>query len=148
MLLQVKHFVISVGARGVEEQDSERVARPAVVAEKTFETRLLGARLFVDGSDADGRLRRITQPRVIGLGTPRDGIDKRRGGGTKIEGRERAAIGGLQKRLIFGGDQKQRVCAVGGVVKQFNPRGQAAGRLTSPARFRAGQTTPKAGTGE
>src|SRR5260370_39318401 len=125
MLPQVKHLVIGVSARGSEEEAEERVARPAVVAEKTFETRLLGARLFVDGSDADGRLRRITEPRVIGLGTPRDGIDERRGGGTKIEGRERAAIDRLQERLIFGRGEEQLGGAVGVVVKQFNSRGKA-----------------------
>src|SRR5258707_344315 len=54
ILLQLDIFVISMTARRIEEEQTKRVARPAIVTEIALETRLFDARLFVNGSDGVG----------------------------------------------------------------------------------------------
>src|SRR2546430_8178758 len=48
---QLESFVVRLGARRIENQDAEGVARPAVIAKKALEARLLDAGLLVNGGD-------------------------------------------------------------------------------------------------
>src|SRR5258707_1577518 len=54
ILLQLDIFVISMTARRIDEEQTKRVARPAIVTEISLETRFFDARLFVNGSDGVG----------------------------------------------------------------------------------------------
>src|SRR6266481_6510608 len=76
ILLQLDILVIRVTARGIEEEQSKGVARPAVVTEVALETRLFNSCLFVDGGDGASRvIGDFAKPRVISLRATQDGID-------------------------------------------------------------------------
>src|ERR1700674_3573945 len=93
ILLKLDILVIHVTARGIEEKQAKSVARPTIVAEVALETRLFDARLFMDGGDGAGRVRRdFAKARMIGLRAAQDGIDKGRSGRAKIKGRDRAPV--------------------------------------------------------
>src|SRR6266478_5762163 len=77
ILLQLDILVIRVSARGIEEEQSKGVARPAIITEVALETRLFDACLFVDGGDRAGRvLGDFAKPRMIGLRPAQDGVDE------------------------------------------------------------------------
>ncbi len=76
ILLQLDALVIRVTARGIEEEQSKGVARPAIITEVALETRLFNSCLFVDGGDGAGRvIGDFAKPRVISLRATQDGID-------------------------------------------------------------------------
>jgi len=56
IFLKLDIFVVRVTARGIEEQQTKSVARPAIVPEKALEPRFLDARLFVNGGNRGGRV--------------------------------------------------------------------------------------------
>src|SRR5260370_32889401 len=118
-------------ARGIEKQNAESVARPAIITKKAFEAGLLDAGLFVDAADSAGSgiAGGFAQARVISLRAAQDGIDERGGRGKEVEGGKGAAIGGLQERLSLGRGPEQLVGAVRVVTEQFNARRERAAVL-------------------
>src|SRR5260370_36434823 len=115
-----------MGARGIEKQNAESVARPAIITKKAFEAGLLDAGLFVDAADSAGSgiAGGFAQARVISLRAAQDGIDERGGRGTGVEGGKGAAISGLQERPSLGGGHEQIVGAAGVGIEQFNARSE------------------------
>src|SRR5208283_3116623 len=130
----------------IEQQKAERMASEAVIAQVSLEVRLLHVNLVMNG---DGPILRrcagggFTEPRVISLAAPHDGIDERRGSRAEIERGERGAIGGLQKRLIFGGREKEFRSTIGVVIEHFDARESASWRELVGQGFRANKPTPQ-----
>src|SRR6059058_11193 len=126
---QLESFVVRLGARRIENQDAEGVARPAVIAKKALEARLLDAGLLVNGDGRAGGAgsRGFAQARVISLGAAQDGIHERGGRGTKIERGNGSAVAGLQNRLKFRRREEQLVRAIGVVVEHFHTWSGRAG---------------------
>src|SRR5258707_644398 len=132
-------------ARGIEKQNAESVARPAIITKKAFEAGLLDAGLFVDAGDSAGSgiAGGFAQARVISLRAAQDGIDERGGRGAEVEGGKGAAVNGLQERLSLGRGQEQLVGAVGVVIEQFNARSERAGGLPVSDGFGANEIAPR-----
>src|SRR5579863_400257 len=146
IFLQLNVFVIGLGARGIEQEQTKSVAGPAIVTEIAFEPGLLDARLLVNGGDgAGGGFGGVAQAGVIGLGAADDGIDERGGGRTKVEGRDGAAIGRLQQGLIFSGGEEELVGAVAIIVERFDARREAARSLLVGEKLGADEAAPKLG---
>src|SRR5438874_7974067 len=126
---QLESFVVRLGARRIENQDAEGVARPAVIAKKALKARLLDAGLLVNGDSRAGGAgsRGFAQARVISLGAAQDGIDERGSGGTKIQRGNSSAVAGLQKRLKSRRREEQLVRAIGVVVEHFHTWSGRAG---------------------
>src|SRR5258708_23263825 len=104
---QLQRFVIGLRALGIKNQDAKRVARPAIVPQKTVEVRFLDASLFVNRGDGSRcGVGNFAQARVVGPWTALHGVDERRRAGTKIESSERAAIGRFKKGLVFPAGEK------------------------------------------
>src|SRR5262245_55028424 len=103
----------------MENQDAERVARPAVVAKETLQAGLLDACLLVNGNGCAGgvSLSGLAQARVVSLRPAKHGIDERSGRGAKVERRDGAAIARFHERLKFRRREQQFVRAVRIVVK-------------------------------
>ncbi len=136
-----------MSARGIENQDAEGVARPAIVAEETLEAGLLHASLFVNGgnSSGGGLACGFAQARVIGLGTAQNGIDERGRRGPEIERSDGASVAGLQEHLSLERSKKQLVRAVRVVVQKFDARHERAGNLAVGDSFGANEIAPGIG---
>src|SRR4029077_11996615 len=138
-----------MGARGIEDQDAEGVAGPAIVAKIFFKAGFFYAGLLVNACDGAGNGSGIrsgfAQARVIGLGAAQDGIDEGGGRGAEIKRGDGTAVIGLQERLSLGNGQEQLVGAVSVVVEQFDARGEGAGRLAVSDGFGANQIAPGIG---
>src|SRR5260370_2225342 len=101
VFLQLENFVVRVGARGIKQKQAKGVAGPAVVTQEAFETRFLDTRLFVNGGDGGGRgFRDVAKTRVLSCGAAQNGSGKRGGGGTKVQGRKRFALGRCHQRPV------------------------------------------------
>src|SRR6266478_6148333 len=144
---QFKGFIVGVRASGIEDQDAESVAGPAIVTKIFLKAGLFHAGLFVDARDgAGGGLAcGIAQARVIGLGAAQDGIDERGGRGAEIERGDGAAVIGLQERLSFERGKQQLVGAVGVVVQEFDARDERAGNQPVSDGLGANQIAPGIG---
>ena len=137
---QLESFVVRLRARRIENQDAEGVARPAVIAKKALEARLLDAGLLVNGDGRAGGAgsRGFAQARVISLGAAQDGIDERGSSGAEIERGDGSAVTGFQQRLGFRRREEQLVGTVGVVVQKFDTREERAGGLPVDAVFETG----------
>ena len=90
---ELQSFVVGVGFCRIEKQHAKRVARGTVIAQKTFQTRFLHARLLVNGSDVpDGEARCFAHACVISLRPARNRIDERGSGWAKIKKRDGGAV--------------------------------------------------------
>src|SRR5260370_29094669 len=146
VFLQLESFVVRVGAHGIKQKQAKGVAGPAVVTQEAFETGFLDTRLFVNGGDGGGRVfGDVAKTRVISFGAAQNGIDERGGGGTKVQGRNRCAIGGFQQGLIFRRSEEELVDAVAIVVKRFHARRESAGSLLVREDLGANQIAPQLG---
>src|SRR5713226_2246043 len=144
ILLKLDILVIRVTARGIEEEQTKGVARPAIVTEVALETGLFDACLFVDGDDGAGRVvGDFAKPRMIGLRAAQDGIDKGRSGRAKIKGRDGAPVRRLHQSLIFGGREEQFACAVTIIIESFHERPEASRRLLIGDELTADETAPE-----
>src|SRR6266436_1932977 len=77
---QLQRFVIGLGTLGIENQDTKRVARPAIILQKTVKVRFLDASLFVNRGDGSRcGVGSFAQASVVGLGSALHGVDERRG---------------------------------------------------------------------
>src|SRR5689334_2096721 len=146
---QLQSLVICLRAGRIENQDAERVARPAIVAKKTLQAGLLDAGLLVNGNGRAGGAGAhgcFAQACVVSLRAAQDGIDERGGCKTKIERGEGAPVAGLQERLKFRRREKQFVRAVGVVVEHFHAGSGRAGREAVSNRFGANEIPRGVGT--
>src|SRR6266436_6775117 len=136
-----------MGARGIEDQNAEGMARPAIVAEEAFEAGLLDAGLFVDARDSAGSgvPSSFAQARVISLGTAQDGINQGGGSGPEIERGNGAGVTGFQERLSFRRREEQLVGAVGIVVQKLDTREERAGSLPVGDSLSANEIAPGIG---
>src|SRR5258708_4716681 len=144
VFLQLENFVVRVRARGIKQKQTKGVAGPAVVTQEAFEAGFLDTRLFVNGGDGGGRVfGDVAKTRVISFGAAQNGIDERGGGGTKVQRRNRCAIGGFQQGLIFRRSEEELVDAVAIVVKRFHARRESAGSLLIREELGANQIAPQ-----
>src|SRR5215472_7491937 len=82
---------------------------------------------------------------MVGLRTPRDGVNQRGAARTKVENRNRGSVGRLEQNLIFGCAEKKLGSSIGIVVQKLRPRNHVAGSELIGKRFRPNQVAPELG---
>src|SRR5215470_2229667 len=99
---QLQRLILRVRALGIEDQDTKRIARPAVVLQEALQVGFLDLSLFMQRHTWLGfRDRSLAETRMVGFGPALQGIHESRGRWAKVQGRKRAAVRWLHERLVF-----------------------------------------------